>query len=373
MARWSKLFPNVMALMLSLALALVPVVAFACTGITLRARDGTVVYGRTVEWGAFDLKSRITIIPRGTPLEAKLGEKGSGLKWITKHGVVGLDALEKGYLVDGMNERGLAVGVFYLPGFTEYQPFQEASAGASLGPLDLSNYLLSSFTTIDEVRAGLQAIRVVAVVEPALGFPAPLHFLITEPSGKAIVLEYIGGVPVIYDNPLGVITNAPTFDWHLTNLRNFINLSPIALPTVSIDKLDFAPLGAGSGMIGLPGDFTPPSRFIRAVAFSKTARATADGAETIYEMFRILDSFNVPLGAAEGSSLGGKTKGMRSSTIWTSAADTRNLIYYYHTQHNRRVRAVDVGDIDFDKLTPGPRFYPLDKTKSQDIEHVSVK
>jgi choloylglycine hydrolase len=272
-----------------------------------------------------------------------------------------------------MNEKGLAVGTFYLPGFTEYQAYKAALAAKSIGVLDVVNYLLTNFATINEVRNGLKNIRVVPVVEPALGFPPPGHFLITEPSGKAIVVEYIDGELVIFENPLGVITNAPNFDWHLTNLRNFINLSPVALPTVTIDKLDFAPLGAGSGMIGLPGDFTPPSRFVRAVAFSKTARPTATGDETIYELFRILDSFNVPLGAAEGSALSDDTSDLRSSTLWTSAADTRNLVYYYHTQHNRRVRAVELGKIDFGSLAPGVMHFALDQKKEQDVKVLEIR
>ena len=132
----------------------------------------------------------------------------------------------------------------------------------------------------------------------------------------------------------------------MTNLRNYINLSPVALPGKKIEDLNFKPLGGGSGMIGLPGDFTPPSRFIRAVAFSQTARPTPTGNETIYEVFRILDNFNVPLGASEGTGED-KTKGMRSSTIWTSAYDTKDRVIYYHTQHNRRVRKIDLSRIDF--------------------------
>jgi hypothetical protein len=141
--------------------------------------------------------------------------------------------------------------------------------------------LLTSFATVDEVRDALTKVRVVPVVEPALGFAPPVHFIVTEPSGKAIVIEYLKGEMKIFDAPLGVITNAPTYEWHETNLRNYINLSPVALPGKKIEDLNFRPLGGGSGMIGLPGDFTPPSRFVRAVAFSKTARPTATGDETI--------------------------------------------------------------------------------------------
>ena len=134
-------------------------------------------------------------------------------------------------------------------------------------------------------------------------------------------------------------------------------------------EMDFAPLGGGSGMIGLPGDNTPPSRFVRAVAFSRTARLTPTGQETIYELFRILDNFNLPLGSAEGEGEA-ETKAMRSSTIWTTIYDTKNLALYYHTQHNRRVRKVDVSKIDFGSLRE-QMLIPLDKVKSQDIEDVT--
>ena len=132
------------------------------------------------------------------------------------------------------------------------------------------------------------------------------------------------------------------------------------------------PLGGGTGMIGLPGDYTPPSRFVRAVAFAKSARPTATGAETIYETFRILDSFNVPLGAAEGEESKTKTEGMRSSTIWTTAYDTKNLVMQYHTMHNRRVRQVDLKKVDFSGSKELIRT-PLDRDKVQDIEDMTPR
>jgi choloylglycine hydrolase len=146
-------------------------------------------------------------------------------------------------------------------------------------------------------------------------------------------------------------------------------LSPVALQGKKIEDLDFEPLGGSSGMIGLPGDFTPPSRFVRATAFSKSARPTDTGEETIYELFRILDNFNVPLGAAEGSG-DSKTAGMRSATIWTSAYDTKDGVMYYHTQHNRRVRKVDLRKINFCSVSELVH-QPLDKEKRQDIEDVT--
>ncbi|SFJ63450.1 linear amide C-N hydrolase [Planctomicrobium piriforme] len=339
----------------------------ACTGITLTAKDGTVVYGRTMEWGSFDIKSRIMVVGRGTKFTGSTPDAKPGLTWTGKYGAAGIEMMEQSFFGDGMNEHGLAVGLFYLPGFAEYQPYDPAQASKSIGPGDVAQYLLTTCRTIAEVEAALKGVFVVPTMEPTLGFPPPVHYLITEPTGKQIAVEYVKGQLHIHPAELGVITNSPTYDWHMTNMRNFINLSPVALPGKEIKDLDFKPLGGGSGMIGLPGDFTPPSRFVRAVAFSSTARPTKDGPETIYEMFRILDNFDVPLGNSEGTGTSATT-GLRSATAWTVANDTRNLAIYYHTQNNRRVRKVDMKAMDFAKVPAGIKTYPLDEKKEQDIQ-----
>ncbi|MEM8885355.1 MAG: choloylglycine hydrolase family protein [Planctomycetota bacterium] len=345
--------------------------ALACTGLTLRAQDGAVVFGRSMEWGTFDLRSRVVIVPRGYEFKSKIGDGKTGLTWKAVHGVVGLDLIEKDHLVDGMNEKGLSVNVFYHPGFAEYPKLDPEKSASTIEALDVCQFLLTTCATVADVRKAMGEVTVIALVEPAIGIPSPIHMIVTEPSGKAVVIEFTKGKTTIYEAPLGVITNAPNYDWHMTNLRNYLNLSPVALPDKRIEELDFRPLGGGSGMIGLPGDFTPPSRFVRAVAFSQTARPTDTGAETMYEMFRILDNFNLPLGSAEGEGEA-RDEDMRSSTIWTTAYDTKNLILQYHTQHNRRVRQVDLKKIDFTKGGGLVRM-PLDRKKEQDIEDVTPK
>jgi choloylglycine hydrolase len=342
---------------------------FACTGISLKARDGAALFGRTMEWGPFDLKSRLLIIPRGYRFTGQTPDGKPGLTWVAKYGAVGMDGVDKDIIIDGMNERGLTVGVFYHPGFAEYRAYDPTKAAESVGPTDVGQYLLTTCDSVESARKAMQDVRVVPVMEESLGIVAAVHYMVTEPTGKAIVIEFLGGEMKIFDAPLGVITNSPSYDWHETKLRNYINLSPVSLPDRKIGDLDFKPLGGGSGMIGLPGDFTPPSRFVRAVAFSKSARPTDTGAEAMYEVFRILDNFNVPLGAAEGSGKD-KTHGMRSATQWTTCSDTKNRVLYYHTEHNRRVRKVELDKIDFAR-PDGLVRQPLDKVKAQDIEDIT--
>lgn len=352
-----------------LACAIAPPLVDACTGIVLKAQDGSVLFGRTMEWGSFDLHSRLIIIPRNHKFTSVLSDNKPGLTWTSKYGVAGIDGANKDIVIDGMNEKGLQVGLFYHPGTAVYQTFDPAQADKSLAPTDVGTYLLTTCATVDDARAAIAKIRVVPVIESAIGIVAAVHFVITEPSGKSIVVEYLKGQPTIFENELGVITNSPSYDWHETNMRNYINLSPVAIPDKKFNELDFKPLGGGSGMIGLPGDFTPPSRFVRAVAFTATARRTDSGPETVYEIFRILDNFNVPLGAAEAGGTE-KLKGMRSSTLWTSCYDTKNPTLYYHTMNNRRVRQVDFNKLDFNNPS-GITHQPLDKVPEQDIENVT--
>ena len=238
-----------------LAAALVATVAIftpssrACTGITLTAQDGAVVYGRTMEWGSFDLLSRVVIIPRGHPFAGQTPDHQPGKTWTGTYGIVGLDAVEKDFIADGMNEKGLTVGLFYHPGFAEYPAYDPALAADSISPLDVGQFLLSQCTTVEEARSAIAKVRVVPVVEPAIGIAPPLHYFVTEPSGKAIVIEFLKGEMKIFDNPLGVLTNAPSYDWHETNLRNYINLSLVALPSKTDGDLQMLQYtGAGSGM-----------------------------------------------------------------------------------------------------------------------------
>jgi choloylglycine hydrolase len=346
--------------------------ANACTGIMLKAKDNTVVYGRTMEWGAFDLNSRVAIVPRGYSFTGQTPDGFIGRQWKTKYGFVAIDILEKEIFGDAMNEKGLAIGAFYQPGFASYMKYDKAKAADTISAVDLGAYVLGNFATVDEVAEGIKKIRVVGLVLKEIGIEVPLHWMVVDKTGKSIVIEYLNGELQIFDNPLGVITNSPEYHWHMTNLRNHVNLSAVAMPAMKLEDIDFHPLGAGSGMIGLPGDYTPPSRFVRAVAWTQTARPTETSGETIYEVLRILDGFNLPLGSAEGSGQANKLlEGMRSSTIWTSAWDLNEGILYYHTQHNRRVRKLRMTELDFSKNPDKIVRLPLDKEKKQDYEDIT--
>jgi choloylglycine hydrolase len=168
---------------------------------------------------------------------------------------------------------------------------------------------------------------------------------VTDASGKSVVLEHVNGELKIHANPLGVMSNSPTFDWHMTNLSNYVNLTVSNVPKIDVRGKQIKGLGQGSGMLGIPGDFTPPSRFVRAVAFSQSALPVETARDGVLQAFHILNQFDIPKGAARGIEHG---KEVADYTLWTSASDLKNFRYYYRTYENSRIRMVDLKAVDLD-------------------------
>lgn len=342
-------------------------VSYACTGIRIQSKDGAFIQARTMEWNEFDLRSQLMIVPRGETLFGSTPEGQKSASWPVKHGFVSINVLGKPIATDGMNETGLSVGAFYLPGFSEYQPYDPAEKNKTISSLDVAGYLLSNFQTVAEVRNGLQKIRVSPIFVKEVQGEVPLHWLVTDASGKTIVIEYTNqGKLHIYDNPLGVLTNSPTFDWHLLNVRNYANLKPN-------EKLEngkkLIPFGRGPDMLGLPGDDSPPSRFVRAVLFTQAEIPLPTAARAVSESFRILNNFDTPIGMDFiNTKLPEDIKNGNLTAVvqWETASDLKNKHYYYRTMHNSRLRRVDLKSVDFFKK--GIRYIPLDEKREQDIE-----
>jgi choloylglycine hydrolase len=321
-----------------LGAAMPPVMA--CTGIRIKPHDGSVIVARTMEFAA-DLQSNVIVIPRQKQYVGTAPGDRSGLHWTSKYAAAGTNGFDMPAVVDGLNEKGLAVAIFYFPDYAKYQKVTKAEN--ALAPWELPTYLLGSCANVKEAVAAARSVRVGEVLQRNLGLVPPCHYMVADAGGQYVVLEYVNGELNVHDDPLGVITNAPSFDWHLTNLRNYINLSVTNVPPVAISGIKLAGLGQGSGMLGLPGDFTPPSRFIRAVAFSQSAFPVATAHDGVLQAFHILNQFDIPKGAARGVEQG---KMVADYTLWTSVSDLKNLRYHFRTFDNSRIRMVDLKQMD---------------------------
>ena len=252
--------------------------AMACTDFLIRSSDGTSIVGRSMEWG-LDLNSRICLYPRGQSRSSQTPGGNPGVTWQSKYGYLALDSHDMPLALDGMNEKGLSMGLLWLPG-TVYQDVPAAHPEVALSLLDLGHWVLGNFTSVDEVKSAIGQVRVWSPQLADWGGTPTAHLALHDAQGNSVVIEFIDGQQKIYDNPGRVLTNAPTFDWHTTNLRNYIRLSAANPQPVKINGTVLAPPGQGGGFLGIPGDWTPPSRFVRTsamLAFAKTAGNATQG------------------------------------------------------------------------------------------------
>src|SRR5205823_2731757 len=140
--------------------------------------------------------------------------------WKNQYALVGANAFDQPITVDGLNENGLQVGLFYFPGYAKYQAIKSDDLSRALAPWELGTYLLGTCSNVQEAVAAARNVRVGEVVQPDMGIVPPAHFIVTDARGQCVVLEYIAGELKVHANPFGVMSNSPSFDWHVTNLAN---------------------------------------------------------------------------------------------------------------------------------------------------------
>lgn len=366
-----SLFRRQLAILAAGVIALAPLAAQACTSFVLRAQDGSFVYGRTMEFG-LPLQSQFIVMPRGFAFTGTGpdGTAGTGLGWTGKYGVAGTNGVGMKVVIDGMNEKGLAGGMLYLPGLAQFQEVSPAEAKTSIAGYELLTWILTNFASVDEVKAQLPTIKVNRAPQAAFHGPVPLHVTLHDMNGKSLVIEYVGGKLNMYDNPIGVLTNAPEFPWHLANLSQYGNLSATEPATREINGLSLAAPSTGAGMRGMPGDFLSPSRFVRASMFSSSLPAVKTGREAMDAARHILNDFDIPPGAIQtqaGAAAGGGVAGFET-TEWSVVADMKAGIYALWDYANPTPRALVMSQLDFDakdiKLIPfdvKPDFINLSK------------
>ena len=337
----------------------------ACTGITLKSKDNSVITARTIEWAESVMNNLYVVVPRNQELQSLTPSGMDGVKFKSKHGYVGLAVEQKEFMVEGINEKGLSAGLFYFPNYGKYQPYNEAKKDQCLADFQVVSYVLAECSTIDEVKEALGKVRIINI-DPR---SSTVHWRFTEPSGRQVVLEIVDEIMHFYENPLGVLTNSPGIEWHWTNLNNYINLEPGNAPEHKFGPLEMKNFGHGSGLLGLPGDFTPPSRFVRAAFFQLTAAQQPTAEESVVQAFHLLNNFDIPTGTEVP--LGKASIALPSATQFTVASDTYNRKIYYRTMYNSNIRCIDLKAIDFNRVKYHSE--PLDKEKKQPIEMITIR
>ena len=323
-----RTFPKIpfRCLIVTVCLISFPYSSFACTALNLTAKDGTVIAGRTMEW-PLEMEWELLAIPKGTPIEisAPADLNLPATKISSDYAFVGIapGVLEGApAFLEGQNEVGLGMSGNFLPEFTKYQSVT-AEDKQYVSIVNFGRLALGMYGTVKELRAEIPKYKVWYDPKEVKGSPtAPLlHFVFTDRSGESIIIEFVKGQMVIHDNVANVLTNAPTYDWHLLNVRNYLSLSDEGTSSVEMDGANVTEIGQGGGLLGLPADYTPPSRFVRTAYLRHFATQPAGSSEATQLMGHLLNNVDIPLGVAK-SKEGEQT--VVDYTQWVAIKDLSN-------------------------------------------------
>ena len=319
-----------------------------CTALTLKTKDGYNLFGRNMDL-AYSFNQAVTLVPRNYEYR----ERVSGKMQKNKYAIIGMASVIDDYpaFADGMNEKGLCCAGLNFPGY--FHPDEELSKDKkNVAAYDILLWILANFETVDQVSEEIKKVQIVAVqINEKTPIPT-LHWIVTDTTGKSIVIEKTKESFKVYDNPIGVMTNSPTFDWHLTNLNEFMKATPYQPEPIKWGEKELKPLGVGLGTKCLPGGFSGVDRFVR-IAYLKSQFSEAkDLMSGISQFFHMLDNVAMPVGAVI-------TDGLDDITLYSSCMCQETGVYYYRT-YNSGVNAVDMTKEDLD-ANEIKRFDYLDK------------
>ncbi|MBQ7759706.1 MAG: choloylglycine hydrolase [Acidaminococcaceae bacterium] len=319
-----------------------------CTAITYKTQDH--YFGRNLDL-EYSLNETITITPRNYKFNfRKIGT-------VANHfAIIGMAYIADDYPLyyDATNEKGLSIAGLNFPDNAHYNPYCEGKD--NIPPFELIPWLLGQCATVDEVEAQLKKINILNENFSDQLTLTPVHWLIADEK-RSITVEALQDGLKIYDNPVGVLTNNPTFDYHMFNLNNYMQLTKDNPQNTFAGKngtLKLDLYSRGMGGLGLPGDTSSLSRFVKATFVKLNSVAGTSEAESISQFFHILKSVEMPKGSVH---LG---KDLYEITVYSSCCNTTRGIYYYTTYENSQISAVDMHkeNLDGSALIK----YPLDKT-----------
>lgn len=307
----------------------------ACTDFLLVAKDGAAVNGRSMEFG-IDLKPQLVVHPRGEKMQSKAPNNGLGLAWESQLGYFAVNVLGLDCAVDGMNEKGLSFGALWLPG-SEYENVPLSEQNKAINLQDVGNWILGNFETTAQVRENLEKVLVWAEPMEQIGAVPPLHIAVHDAKGNSLVVEFIRGKKRIHDNKIAVLTNAPQFEWHVKNLGNYLNLRAMDAGAVDLNGTVLSASGKGGGLLGIPGDWMPPSRFVRIVAYKEFAKKPQDAKESVNLAFHLLNTVDIPFGAIASETKEGISF---DYTQWIVVKDLKNKVIYFRTYEDITVQSI---------------------------------
>ena len=304
-----------------------------CTAITYKTKD--FYFGRTLDY-EYSYKEEITITPRNY----KFNFKNESI--ITNHyAIIGMAYVAENYPLyyDAINEKGLGMAGLNFVGNAYYN--ESIQGKDNIAQFEFIPWILSQCSTANEARKLIQKINILNIPFSSQLPLAKLHWLISD-ENESITVEVVKEGIKIYNNPVGVLTNNPPFDKQLFALNNYINLSNESPKNKFADGLELQQYSRGMGAIGLPGDLSSQSRFVRASFVKMNSVSGESENESVSQFFHILNAVEQQRGCCK------LDDGKYEITIYTSCCNATKGIYYYTTYDNHQINAVDMNREDLD-------------------------
>ena len=305
-----------------------------CTALTLPTARGA-LFGRTLDLDQH-FGERVVLTPRRFDFRFRMPEAPHGG---AHHPLLGMAAVVDGYplYADAMNDAGLCMAGLRFAGYAHYDS-HPAEGGLNLTPWEVIPFVLAYHTTVDEAEATLQRVKIVDQPYSANLPNTPLHWMIADRCGEALVIEATETGVQISRNPVGVLTNDPPFSCQLAHWRSYAHMTA-KNPTDAIGQGTAFASPLGTGAVGLPGDYSSSSRFVRAAFLRREAGRVKDHMpNAIAQFFALLGAVAPPDGAVL------TPEGKHHRTLYTSCADTSAGQYYYKTESSCEVRWASFSD-----------------------------
>ncbi len=312
-----------------------------CTAITYRKKKN--YFGRTLDL-SYSYKESVTVTPRKYRIGFRCGKQMT-----SHHAIIGMAYVSDGFPLyyDAVNEYGLAMAGLNFPGNAYYgEPMPKKTNIASF---ELIPWLLGQCRTVDECRKLISSLNIVNTPFKDDLPPSPLHWIITDKK-EAVTLEQTKEGLKLYDNPYGVLTNNPPFDFMEYYIANFRGISKGPSENRMAENLSVPVYCDGMSAIGLPGDYSSASRFVKAVFVSQNALEFDTDEESVENFFHMLDSVKMPKGCVLSED------GRYDYTVYLSCMNLDTGVYFYSTYENRGIIGVNMhsSSLDGEELTSYP-------------------
>lgn len=298
-----------------------------CTAATYKTKD--FYFGRTLDY-EFSYGDEVTIVPRNYIFHFRnMGVMES------HYAMIGMACVIENYPLyyDAVNEKGLGMAGLNFVGNAKYRDIEKDKD--NVATFEFIPWILSQCGNVKEAKELLCRINLTNISFSESLPPTQLHWIISDRE-HSIVVESVEEGLKAYDNPVGVLTNNPPFDEQMFQLNNYMQLSPKAPKNCFSDQLDLHVYSRGMGALGLPGDLSSQSRFVR-VSFVKMNSLSGDSEEeSVSQFFHILGSVDQQRGCCEVGD------GKYEITIYTSCCNADKGIYYYTSYDNHQITAVDM-------------------------------